>query len=85
MRLNSTAKPLVQHKDEIVKTIVDTLVDFSAVQRKIFVLYHYAGKNIPQIADETGLAKDLVLKLIDQTNQELMKRLRSVRPTLQIN
>jgi DNA-directed RNA polymerase specialized sigma24 family protein len=85
MKQQTTARPFNNHKDAITKTILDTLVDFSALERKVFVLYHYAGNAVPQIADETGLSTDLVLELIDQTNRELMQRLRPLKPQFQIN
>ena len=67
------------HRDAIWRTIVETLGNFSALQRKVFVLYHYTGSSIPSIAERTGLTEKKILELIDQTNRLLMHRLQQFR------
>ena len=66
-------------RDAILRAIVDTLGGFSKLQRKVFVLYHYAGSSIPAIARKTGLSDEKILAIIDQTNRQLMHRLQRFR------
>ena len=67
------------HRDAIWRTIVDTLGGFSKLQRKVFVLYHYAGSSMPTIAEKTGLSEEKIMAIVDQTNRLLMHRLQRFR------
>jgi DNA-directed RNA polymerase specialized sigma24 family protein len=67
------------HRDAIWRAIVDTLGGFSKLQRKVFVLYHYAGSSVSTIAEKTGLSEERILAIIDQTNRQLMHRLQRFR------
>jgi DNA-directed RNA polymerase specialized sigma24 family protein len=67
------------NRDAIWRAIVDTLGGFSKLQRKVFVLYHYAGSPIPAIAKKTGLSEEKILAIVHQTNRLLMHRLQQFR------
>lgn len=67
------------HRDAIWRAIVETLGGFNALQRKVFVLYHYTGSSIPSIAERTGLSEKKILDVVDQTNRLLMHRLQQFR------
>jgi DNA-directed RNA polymerase specialized sigma24 family protein len=67
------------YRDDVWRTIVETLSDFSTLQRKVFMLYHYTGSSIRSIADRTGLSEEKTLDIVDQTNRLLMHRLQQFR------
>ena len=67
------------YRDAIWRAIVQTLGDFSALQRKVFVLYHYTGSSVTAIAGRTGLSEEKILAIIDQTDRLLMHRLQQLR------
>ena len=67
------------HRDAIWRAIVETLGGFNALQRKVFVLYHYTGSSIPSIAEKTGLSEKKILDVVDQTNRLLMHRLQQFK------
>jgi DNA-directed RNA polymerase specialized sigma24 family protein len=66
-------------RDEIWRAIVSTLSGFSTHQRRVFVLYHYAGSSIASIAEKTGLSEERVIEIVEQTDHILMSRLRDFR------
>jgi DNA-directed RNA polymerase specialized sigma24 family protein len=69
-------------RDRQVETILETLYEFTPVERDVFVLYQYRSLPLSEISVKLSLSIQEVDRLLSAAQEKLLENLKALRPEI---